>query len=119
VAINHGIKYVEDTFDSGSYSGITQMFGTEYRHDFSRKWDAGVQASILLSDVGDSEQYSYGVSVGHSFARNIWLSAGFNFAGFTDHDFSGAKYTAEGFYVKFRFAFDHYTARKAMAWWEK
>jgi uncharacterized repeat protein (TIGR01451 family) len=119
VAINHGIKYVEDTFDSGSYSGITQMFGTEYRHDFSRKWDAGVQASILLSDVGDSEQYSYGVSVGHSFARNIWLSAGFNFAGFTDKDFSGAKYTAEGYYVKFRFAFDHYTARKAMAWWEK
>ncbi|KPJ92178.1 MAG: hypothetical protein AMJ55_10200, partial [Gammaproteobacteria bacterium SG8_15] len=119
VALNHGIKYVKDNFDSGSYSGITQLFGTEYRHDFNRKWDAGVQASILLSDVGDSERYSYGVSVGHSFAKNIWLSAGFNFAGFTDQDFSGAKYTAEGFYVKFRFAFDHHTARKAMAWWEK
>ncbi|WP_455366069.1 OmpA family protein [Kaarinaea lacus] len=119
ITFNHGIKYVKDDFDSGSYSGITQMFGTEYRHDFTRKWDAGVQASILLSDVGDSERYSYGVSVGHSFAKNIWLSAGFNFAGFTDQDFSGAKYTAKGVYVKFRFAFDHYTARKAMAWWEK
>ncbi|WP_455220567.1 OmpA family protein [Kaarinaea lacus] len=119
VALNHAIKYVKDNFDSGSYSGVTQSFGTEYRHDFNRKWDAGVQASILLSDVDDSEQYSYGLSVGHSFAKNVWLSTGFNFAGFTDQDFSGAKYTAEGFYVKFRFAFDHYTARKAMAWWEK
>ncbi|WP_455209540.1 OmpA family protein [Kaarinaea lacus] len=119
VAFNHGIKYIKDNFDSDSYSGITQIFSTEYRHDFNRKWDAGVQASILVSDVGDSERYSYGVSIGHSFAKNVWLSAGFNFAGFTDQDFSGAKYTAEGFYVKFRFAFDHYTARKAMAWWEK
>ncbi len=42
-----------------------------------------------------------------------------NIAGFTDEDFSAAKYTAEGIYMKFRFSFDHYTARKAMAWWEK
>jgi len=119
LALNYGIKYVEDDFDSGSYSGVTQLFGTEYRHDFNRQWDAGAQASILFSDVGDSERYSYGVSVGHSFAKNIWLSAGFNFAGFTDQDFSGAKYSAQGFYLKFRFSFDQFTARKALAWWEK
>jgi uncharacterized repeat protein (TIGR01451 family) len=119
VAFNYGIKYVKDNFDSGSYSGVTQIFGTEYRHDFTPKWDAGVQASTLFSDVGDSQRYSYGVSVGHSFAKNVWFSTGFNFAGFTDRDFSAAKYTADGFYVKFRFAFDQHTARKAMAWWEK
>ena len=119
LSLNHGIKYVQDDFESGSYSGITQIFGSEYRHDFNRKWDAGVQASVLISDVGDSERFSYGASIGHSFAKNIWLSVGFNLAGFTDRDFSAAKYTAEGVYVKFRFAFDHYTTRKAMAWWEK
>jgi hypothetical protein len=119
LALNHGIKYVKDNFDSGTYSGITQMFGAEYRHDFNRRWDAGIQASLLLSDAGSGESHSYGVSIGHSFAKNIWLSAGFNFTGFTDQDFTGANYTAEGFYVKFRFAFDHYTTRKAMAWWEK
>jgi len=119
LALNYGIKYVEDDFDSGSYSGVTQLLGTEYRHDFNRHWDAGAQASMLFSDVGDSERYSYGVSVGHSFAKNIWLSTGFNFAGFTDQDFSGAKYSAQGFYVKFRFSFDQFTARKALAWWEK
>ena len=119
VAFNYGFKYVKDNFDSGSYSGITQIFGTEYRHDFTPKWDAGIQASTMFSDIDDSQRYSYGVSVGHSFAKNVWLSAGFNFAGFTDRDFSAAKYTADGFYVKFRFAFDQHTARKAMAWWEK
>ena len=36
-----------------------------------------------------------------------------------DDDFSAAKYTAAGTYLKFRFAFDHMTSREAMAWWEK
>ena len=119
VSFNHGIKYVKDDFDGKTYSGTTQIIGTEYRHDFSSNWDAGFQASILVSDVGDSQQYSYGASIGHSFARNVWLSVGFNIEGFTDNDFSAAKYTAEGIYVEFRFSFDHQTSREAMAWWEK
>lgn len=118
LAINHGIKYVKDELGGNTYSGITQILGAEYRHDFNAYWDVGVQASILHSDVGDNQKHSFGASVGHSFARNIWLSVGFNFDGFTDSDFSGAKYTMEGVYMKVRFAFDHYTSRKVMAWWE-
>jgi len=118
LAINHGIKYVRDELSGNSYSGITQILGSEYRHDINSFWDVGVQAALLHSDVGDNRKYSFGASIGHSFARNVWLSLGFNFDGFTDSDFSGAKYTAEGVYVKFRFAFDHYTSRKVMAWWE-
>ncbi|MGD8567020.1 MAG: OmpA family protein [Gammaproteobacteria bacterium] len=119
VAFNHGIKFVKDQFDSGSYSGTTQLFGTEYRHDINAHWDVSAQASLLLTDVGDSERYSYGLSAGHSFANNVWLSVGFNFAGFRDDDFSAAKYTSKGFYVKFRFAFDQATLREGLAWWEK
>ncbi|MGD8640657.1 MAG: hypothetical protein PVG89_08530, partial [Gammaproteobacteria bacterium] len=118
VAFNHGIKYVKDQFDIGSYSGTTQLFGTEYRHDINNHWDVATQASMLLSDVGDSRRYSYGVSVGHSFAKNVWLSIGFNFAGFNDDDFSAANYTSQGLYVKFRFAFDQATVREGLAWWE-
>ncbi|WP_455376190.1 OmpA family protein [Kaarinaea lacus] len=118
VSVNHGIKYVKDKLSGNTYSGITQILGAEYRHDFNAVWDVGVQASVLHSEVGSNQKYSFGASVGHSFARNVWLSVGFNFDGFTDSDFSGAKYTAEGVYVKFRFAFDHYTSRKVMAWWE-
>ncbi len=118
LAVNHGIKYVKDKLSGRTYSGITQILGSEYRHDLNNYWDIGVQAALLHSEVGDSQKYSFGASVGHSFARNVWLSVGFNFDGFTDSDFSGSKYTAEGIYVKFRFAFDHYTSRKVMAWWE-
>ena len=119
VSLTHGIKRVTDDIDGVSYSAITQMFGTEYRHDFNQHWDAGLQASVMVSDISDSHTYSYGASIGHSFAKNVWLSLGYNLQGFTDGDFSGAKYTANGVYLKFRFAFDHHTTRKAMAWWEK
>lgn len=118
LSINHGIKYVKDELSGKTYSGVTQILGSEYRHDLNNYWDVGAQVALLYSEVGDNEKYSFGASIGHSFARNVWLSVGFNFDGFTDSDFSGAKYTAEGIYVKFRFAFDHYTSRKVMAWWE-
>ena len=119
IAFNHGIKYTEDRFDGEKYSGTTQLFGTEYRHDIDNHWDVGIQASLLTTDVGNTDQYSYGASLGHSFAENVWISVGVNLQGFTDSDFSAAKYTTQGFYVKFRFAIDHYTSRKFMAWWEK
>lgn len=119
IALNHGIKVVKDEFDNGSYSGTTQLFGTEYRHDINAHWDISAQASLLLTDISYSERYSYGVSAGHSFTNNVWLSVGFNFAGFRDDDFSAAKYTSKGLYVKFRFAFDQATLRQGLAWWEQ
>jgi len=118
VSLMHGIKYVVDNFDGVEYSGVTNLFGIEYRHDLNHRWDVGAQASLLISDVGSTNRYSWGVSIGHTLAKNLWISAGINIEGFSDNDFTAANYTASGVYAKFRFAFDHYTRRRAMAWWE-
>ena len=115
----HGIKSVTDSFDSLEFDTVSQMLGIEYRHDINPKWDIGLQASTMFTDAGSNSVYSYGISAGHSFARNIWLSLGFNFNGFTDDDFTAAEYTADGAYLKFRMKFDQNTVRSMLAWWEK
>jgi len=118
LALHHGIKYTKDELDGDSFSSVTQVLGTEYRHDINPYWDIGLQVSGLFTTAANSSKYSYGASIGHSFVDNVWLSLGFNIDGFIDDDFSDAGYTAKGIYLKFRFAFDHYTSRKVMAWWE-
>jgi hypothetical protein len=44
-------------------------------------------------------------------ARNVWMSLGYNFDGFSDDDFSASEYTAEGVFLKYRLKFDQYSAR--------
>jgi opacity protein-like surface antigen len=119
LAFAHGIKSVTDSFNSLELDSITQFLGIEYRHDINTKWDVGLQAATMFTDASDSSTYSYGLSAGHSFAKNIWLSLGFNFSGFNDDDFTAAEYTADGAYMKFRVKFDQNTVRDMLAWWEK
>ncbi len=112
-AFSYGIKYVLDSIDDDDYDGITHYIGTEYRHDISRHWDLGVHISTLRSANAGNALYSYGVSAGWDFAKNVWLSVGYNFDGFSDDDFSLAEYTAKGPFVKMRFKFDQYTFKKS------
>ena len=118
ITMHYGYKHIIDTIDALEYSGSTHFMGSKYRHDISRKWDIGLHANALQSQIGNNRRYSYGASVGYSFAENTWLSVGYNFDGFEDEDFAASDYSSKGVYIKFRFAFDHHTSRKAMAWWE-
>ncbi len=117
--VHYGYKRVVDTIDLAQYGGSTHFLRAEYRHDLRKDWDLGLHAGALQSQSGNNLEQSYGLSVGHSLARNTWLSVGYNFNGFDDEDFAAAGYTAAGPYVKLRLAFDHQTSRRAMAWWEK
>jgi len=111
IAFQYGFKYVVDNFENDEYSGFTDLYGMELRHDVNSKWDVGFQSSFYNSwNSGVSDQ-SYGVSVGYNMARNVWMSLGYNFDGFSDDDFSASEYTAEGVFIKYRLKFDQYSAR--------
>jgi uncharacterized repeat protein (TIGR01451 family) len=110
VSFNFGLKYVIDTFDSAEYSGITNLLGSEYRHDLSDRYDIGAHVYSYYSANSAVMEYSTGVSFGWNMTRNIWLSFGYNFEGFEDRDFSAAGYTAAGPYIRFRMKFDQDTA---------
>ena len=50
--------------------------------------------------------YGLGAEIGHMVAKNAWLSIGYNIIGFHDADFTEARYTAQGPYLKFRIKLD-------------
>ncbi len=109
VSTYYGAKYVRDTIDSVVYSGYTDSLGVETRHDLNEQWDIGVRASALHSANSDLYDYSYGLSAGFNPATNLWLSIGYNWAGYEDRDFALAGYAAEGPFLKLRYKFDQYS----------
>ncbi len=73
-------------------------------YDINTRWDVGVLASVLQGQ--GSKQYAYGLETGLIIKRNLWLSVGYNFAGFSDRDLTGNEYTSKGLYVRLRGKFN-------------
>jgi hypothetical protein len=75
-------------------------------YDFTEHWDIGVLGATFRGDHG-ANQYAYGLEVGRLLRQNLWLSAGYNWAGFEgDRDLGGYEYTRDGWYLRLRFKFD-------------
>jgi hypothetical protein len=53
--------------------------------------------------------YSVGLDLGTTIAKNVWISVGYNFAGFRDADFSASRHTAQGPYLSIRIKADQDT----------
>ena len=118
MAFQYGAKYVLATFDGADYEGFTDLMGLEARYDLTRRWDVGLQAGLLHAWSAGQLDWRSGLSLGYSLAKNVWLSLGYNFSGFRDEDFSGADYTAQGPYLKFRFKLDQQSVKELVNWFE-
>ncbi|VAW84072.1 hypothetical protein MNBD_GAMMA18-2114, partial [hydrothermal vent metagenome] len=116
LSLQYGAKTVKETINNLQYKNFVDLTGVEARYDLSKKWDIGVHGSVL--HAWDLKQYDYnsGVSVGHRFADNVWISVGYNFNGFRDEDFSRSNYTSKGIFLRFRIKFDQTTVRDAVKW---
>jgi flagellar motor protein MotB len=117
IALQYGAKYVLETFDSQEYDGFVDLIGLETRYDLTSKWDVGFRGSTLHSWQTGQMEYSTGLSIGHTVFKNTWISAGYNFMGFEDDDFSRANYTAQGPFVQFRMKFDQQSVREMLDGW--
>jgi hypothetical protein len=111
LSIQNGIKLTRAEVADLDLDGTTLLLGFEGRYDFAPGWDFGVQGSGLRSNGPGTTERSYGLSVGRDFATNVWVSLGYNFAGFHDPDFVAARYTAAGPYLKLRIKFDQDSLR--------
>ncbi len=110
-SVNLGLKYRETEFAGIATEGWTQLVGTELRHDITPKLDLGFHASVLADSPTGTADFAFGPSIGLTPVEDVWLSAGYNIAGFHDSDFDGAEYSREGAYIKLRIKFDAQTAR--------
>jgi uncharacterized repeat protein (TIGR01451 family) len=109
LGLQYGVRYVQSTFEGDSYAGISDLLGADLRRQLTKRFDLGVHAAALHSWESDVIDYSVGFDVGMTIAKNVWVSVGYNFAGFRDSDFSASRHTAQGVYLKVRIKADQDT----------
>ena len=107
--VYYGAKYVDGQFGDDVYTGFIDVVGFELRRDIGHRFDIGVQGSVQHAWSAGAVSFSGGPSAGISPAKNVWISAGYNIAGYRDRDFAEDRYTRQGPYVTMRLKFDQQT----------
>lgn len=102
----HGAKWVRGSYGADDFTGFIQVAGFDLRQDLGKHFDIGVQGSVQHAWKQRSMAFSAGPSVGVSPSKNMWISAGYNIAGYRDRDFEDDRYTRSGAYVTMRMKFD-------------
>jgi hypothetical protein len=97
-------KRVNESVQSAASNWRAGLVSGRLTYDLTEKWDVGAMSSWMRG--GGNTQSAYGLETGYTVARNLWLSVGYNWAGFRDVDLTGAEYTAKGTYVRLRWKFD-------------
>ena len=108
LSLQYAFKYVRSEFDGDGYTGYTDLIGVDLRHGLSKRWDVGVNASVLHSYQSKVMDYGIGADIGFNIGRNMWLTAGYNFEGFDDEDFAQARYTSAGPFLRFSIKTDQH-----------
>lgn len=106
VSGQYAVKYVQDDFNGIESNGTAHMLNGRFMYDINERWDAGVNAGLLWSDVSSGKRFLLGAEVGYLLAANLWVSAGYNFSGYRDDDLTDSDTTIKGAYMRFRFKFD-------------
>lgn len=88
---------------------VSHLVAGRVTHEINEDWDIGATAQVLLDRDTRGRQYAAGLEAGYQLQRNMWVSAGYNFKGFTERDLAGADATAKGAYVRLRMKFDENT----------
>jgi len=109
-----GLKYSKETLDGDTYSGLTYLAGAEAIKHINSDWDIGIHGNVLRSHRARRNKYAYGISVGYTPAKNTNIRAGYNFEGFDDDDFPGARYTRNGYFIQFSLKFDERSTKSAI-----
>ena len=104
--VYYGAKYIAGRFADDRYTGFIDVTGFELRKDLGRRLDIGVAGSVEHAWSAHAVSFSGGPSVGVSPAANLWISAGYNVAGYRDRDFEADRYTRAGPYLTMRLKFD-------------
>jgi hypothetical protein len=109
LGLQYGVRYVSSTFQGEQYAGVSDIIGSDLRRQMTRRFDLGAHLAMLHSWESDVMDFSTGLDVGMTLAKNVWVSLGYNFAGFRDDDFSASRHTAQGPYLSIRIKADQDT----------
>jgi len=99
-------KDLDETFGGVRDDYQAWLVSTRVIHDIGERFDVSAMAGVMGTPDSDAEEKVYGVELGYRVKDNVWLSAGHNFAGFSDGDLAGREQTEEGWYLRLRMKFD-------------
>jgi opacity protein-like surface antigen len=88
------------------------LTGLDFSKGFAHKWEAGIHASVYHSYQSSVVDYGVGIDLGLNVRDNMWVTLGYNISGFYDDDFSGARYTAQGPYLRVSIKADQETLKR-------
>ena len=111
LSLQYAFKYVRTNFSSIEVTGYSDLVGVDYRRGIRGRFDVGANASVYNSYESGVTDYGLGLDVGYNIATNVWLTLGYNFTGFYDADFTDARYTAQGPYLRFSIKADQQTLK--------
>lgn len=101
-----GARHVSDRVDAVDVVGFSVIGGADARLGLNDTVDIGVAASVQGQPGQGVYRYAVGPAIGVSPARNLYLSLGYNFAGFADRDFQTSRSTTRGVFAHLRAKFD-------------
>jgi hypothetical protein len=99
-------KTTDKTLPTGQQGYTAMLVGGRLTYDISENWDVGLMTSMMYSPQGSTKQWAQGIEAGYLIRQNLWLSAGYNWVGFSDAELIGSDYTNKGAYLRLRFKFD-------------
>ncbi len=111
LSLQYAFKYVRSEFGIQDFTGYTDLIGIDFRKGFREKWEAAINTSTYHSWQSKVIDYGIGLDVGYNVRDNLWLTLGYNVAGFHDSDFSAARYTAQGPYFRISIKADQQTLK--------
>lgn len=104
IAARYAAKLARDRANGLDTTSFTQLLGGRATWDLNEHWDLGLQAYVNWGN-GVRDQ-ALGVELGYLLWKNLWLSVGYNFKGFSARDLAGDANTQRGAYLRLRFKFD-------------
>jgi hypothetical protein len=114
VSLQYGAKYLFEKIDGENLDGYTDVTGVELRRDLFGAWDIGGRVGMRHSWADGNIQQLYSVSLGYVLMKNMWISAGYNWGGYEDKDFSEGDWTSQGPFLSFRYKFDQETVKELL-----
>jgi large repetitive protein len=106
VSSQFATKWATDTLNNLNLRSHTSLIGARATYEFTERWDASVQVSVLKDHRGGVRQRGLGFELGYLVKENLWLSVGANLSGYRDTDLVPGNSNQKGLYLRLRFKFD-------------
>jgi len=99
-------RHVGEEASTGIGAEDTWLLSLHYTAQLHERWTLGASARRFAQRDTQTAEYGHGLELGYLAIKNLWVSGGYNFAGFIDHTIPAAESTSKGPFVSLRLKFD-------------